>query len=173
MANYSYFCIKYETLTRHRMRQLLIILFSLFCLVLEAQTLHFHQLTVKDGLPSNSVIALCQDTKGMLWVATTNGLCRYNGERLEPLTIDGLPDKRIDRMNCAADGTIWLQCYERHNLVSLCDLRGSNTQRLTAQPSRKTPEPHLWRPALITRLACRETHAVADRLVITGSRLCL
>ena len=104
------------------MKKLLtIILFTLIAEILPAQLLRFHQLSVKDGLPSNSVIALGQDKKGNIWIATTGGMCRLNDRGLELISIDGLPDKRVDRINCANDGTMWVQCFENHDKVSRYD----------------------------------------------------
>lgn len=104
------------------MKKLLtIILFTLIAEILPAQLLRFHQMTVKDGLPSNSVIALGQDKKGNIWIATTGGMCRLNDRGFELISIDGLPDKRVDRINCANDGTMWVQCFENHDKVSRYD----------------------------------------------------
>lgn len=36
-------------------------------------------ITEQDGLPSNTIYNLFQDNKGFLWIATENGLARYNG----------------------------------------------------------------------------------------------
>ena len=96
-------------------------LFTLIAEILPAQLLHFHQMTVKDGLPSNTVIALGQDKKGNIWIATSNGMCRLNDNGLEMISIEGLPDKRVDRINCADDGTMWVQCFENHDKVSRYD----------------------------------------------------
>ena len=103
------------------MKKLLTILFVLVALVTEAQTLHFHQLTVKDGLPHNSIITLAQDAKGDIWVATHGGLLKYDGRQFHKLPFKELPDKRVDRINRTQDGTMWVQCFERHNLVSRYD----------------------------------------------------
>ena len=96
-------------------------LFTLIAEILPAQLLHFHQMTVKDALPSNTVIALGQDKKGNLWIATSSGMCRFNGERFETISTDNLPDKRVDRINCANDGSMWVQCFENHDKVSRYD----------------------------------------------------
>ena len=38
--------------------------------------------TTKDGLASNTVQALCHDRSGLLWIATTQGLCQAGGNRI-------------------------------------------------------------------------------------------
>jgi ligand-binding sensor domain-containing protein len=35
--------------------------------------------TTKDGLPGSSVHAIYKDSKGMLWIGTSNGVCIFNG----------------------------------------------------------------------------------------------
>ena len=102
-------------------RKLLTIILALQALAAMAQTLHFRQLTVKDGLPHNSIITLAQDAKGDIWVATHGGLLRYDGRQFHKLPFEELPDKRVDRMNCASDGTMWVQCFECHEQVSRYD----------------------------------------------------
>ena len=102
-------------------RKLLIIILALVTIMTTAQMLHFHQLTVKDGLPHNSVITLAQDAKGDIWVATHSGLLIYDGRKFWPLPSNELPDKRVDRINRADDGTMWVQCFERHKQVSRYD----------------------------------------------------
>ncbi|MBL7784050.1 MAG: hypothetical protein JNM22_22630, partial [Saprospiraceae bacterium] len=68
-----------------------------------------YQLTpfgAQDGLPHNSIQALCQDRKGYLWVGTEAGLCRYNGYRFEHfLEADGQPLGHIRTLLETPDGT--------------------------------------------------------------------
>ena len=103
------------------MKKLLTIIFTFVALVITAQTLHFHQLTVKDGLPHNSIITLAEDAKGDIWVATHGGLLKYDGRQFHKLPFEELPDKRVDRINRAPDGTMWVQCFELHKQVSRYD----------------------------------------------------
>ena len=103
------------------MKKILTIIFTFIALVTTAQTLHFHQLTVKDGLPHNSIITLAEDAKGDIWVATHGGLLKYDGRQFHKLPFEELPDKRVDRINRAPDGTMWVQCYELHKQVSRYD----------------------------------------------------
>lgn len=39
----------------------------------------FEQISKKQGLPSNAVFSIIQDSQGFLWVATDSGLARYDG----------------------------------------------------------------------------------------------
>src|SRR4051812_29860169 len=40
---------------------------------------HFNHLSIKDGLPEGTVIALLQDKEGYIWIGTGKGLVRYDG----------------------------------------------------------------------------------------------
>jgi len=61
-------------------RILAFFLASLFAFVLEAQTINRQrQLTMDNGLPSNSVRCVTQDKRGFIWIGTDNGLCRFDG----------------------------------------------------------------------------------------------
>ncbi len=40
----------------------------------------FRQLSVKEGLSQNSVVSVAQDSIGFLWIATQNGLNKYDGK---------------------------------------------------------------------------------------------
>lgn len=43
------------------------------------RNLRFAHLTNDNGLPTNTIYSLCQDFKGFIWIATANGLCKYDG----------------------------------------------------------------------------------------------
>lgn len=103
------------------MKNLLTTVLLLWAFTTMAQTLRFRQLTVKDGLPNNSVNALGEDTEGHLWIATSSGLCYTDGEQFIPISIKNLPEKRVDRINRDSKGTMWVQCYEHHKQVSHYD----------------------------------------------------
>jgi ligand-binding sensor domain-containing protein/signal transduction histidine kinase/AraC-like DNA-binding protein len=44
------------------------------------QELSFRQLSVNDGLSQNSAVSVTQDNEGFLWIATQEGLNRYDGK---------------------------------------------------------------------------------------------
>jgi ligand-binding sensor domain-containing protein len=61
----------------------IILLFTLllFSASISAQNISYRNLTTKDGLPSNTIYQIKQDKKGFIWIATANGLVRYDGKR--------------------------------------------------------------------------------------------
>ncbi|MGB5665615.1 MAG: two-component regulator propeller domain-containing protein, partial [Maribacter sp.] len=48
-------------------------------LVKSQNQISFRQLSVKDGLSQNSAISIAQDSTGYLWIATQDGLNKYDG----------------------------------------------------------------------------------------------
>jgi ligand-binding sensor domain-containing protein len=67
-----------------------IIFLSLFVLFSSnvgiAQSYQFVNFSVEDGLPSNEVYEVIQDSKGFMWFATDRGVARYNGYKFEVFT---------------------------------------------------------------------------------------
>ncbi|HEY3405080.1 MAG TPA: ATP-binding protein [Ohtaekwangia sp.] len=59
----------------------LIFLSSLFANNIQAQQYRFRQYRVEQGLPSDVVKAISQDSLGFLWIATDDGLVKYDGLR--------------------------------------------------------------------------------------------
>ena len=50
--------------------------------VLANVEIHSTQLTTVNGLSDNTVRHIYQDSKGFLWIATLNGLNRYDGNSI-------------------------------------------------------------------------------------------
>ena len=64
-------------------------------------------LTTADGLPSNTVRHIMQDSYGYLWFSTTNGLSRYDGYSIRNYRrAEGLQDVRISYTREQADHSI-------------------------------------------------------------------
>ena len=89
---------------------------TIFCLFLieatNAQKFSFEQLTTAEGLPSDYVNLVYEDSKGFLWIATDKGACRYDGRTFQLFNKDnGLPDNFVI---CFAEdnrGQVWIGTY--------------------------------------------------------------
>ena len=73
--------------------------------------------TVKDGLPVNSVNSIIQDRAGYIWVASFDGLVRFDGVRFtvfNSANSEELPSNRIIELEEGKDGTLWLTTEQGH-----------------------------------------------------------
>ena len=75
--------------------------------------LNFHQLTTKNGLSSNLVNCLFQDSRGFVWVGTGNGLNRYDGIGFttygrQAANFSSLASNHINNLCEAPNGDIWV-----------------------------------------------------------------
>jgi len=67
------------------------------------------QLTVFDGLPSNTVNRMAEDRLGYLWIATNDGLARFDGRSYRTWRAeDGLRDNRIWTVLADAANQLWI-----------------------------------------------------------------
>ncbi|MCB0742329.1 MAG: hypothetical protein KDC67_00375, partial [Ignavibacteriae bacterium] len=98
-------------------------LFGLFiiCLVLSFSTIILAQqneiilneITTKEGLLDDVVIAIVQDANGYMWFGTRSGLVRYDGMKLENFTYDpdltdGLSGNNILGLHVDNSGLLWI-----------------------------------------------------------------
>ncbi|MCG8460619.1 MAG: hypothetical protein MI919_30425, partial [Holophagales bacterium] len=86
----------------------------------EASTLHFepsaagyvHEIfDLEDGLPSAGLTQALQTRDGYLWLATFDGLVRYDGARFEIFRSDEYPALRSNRVGLLEEdrhGTLWI-----------------------------------------------------------------
>ena len=67
------------------------------------------QFTVADGLPSNRINGLAQDRAGYLWIATSDGLARFDGVGFRVWRIEqGLRDNYVWSVFVDADDRVWI-----------------------------------------------------------------
>lgn len=74
---------------------------------------HFRIIGPAQGLPSTEIKALARDHDGYLWIATADGLARYDGVgmrvwRYDPANAAGLPGNNIQALMVDADDRVWV-----------------------------------------------------------------
>ncbi len=77
------------------------------------ETPQFRQLTVADGLPSSTLYAVTQDKKGYLWIASKDGLARYDGVgykiyRYAPGDDNSLPGNVVQALHVDKQDRLWI-----------------------------------------------------------------
>jgi len=87
---------------------ILLLLWTFVTADILSQSLVFKNYTVNDGLPSSEIYHIIQDKKGYIWIATNNGVSRFDGYEFGNFTIkDGLPDNSVIDMYEDHKGRIW------------------------------------------------------------------
>lgn len=89
--------------------------FFLIHQVVYAQTYEkLNNFTTDHGLPSNHIYDLLEDNNGFLWIATDNGVSRFDGKYFQNFSVkDGLPSSEALQLIKEQDGTIWINCYKQ------------------------------------------------------------
>ncbi len=83
-------------------------LFVLATMAATGQHFSFRNHGPDEGL-NTTITQFLQDRDGFLWVATANGLFRYDGANFERFGPDaGLPSSSIRRLHETADGVLWV-----------------------------------------------------------------
>jgi ligand-binding sensor domain-containing protein/signal transduction histidine kinase len=96
----------------------------------------------EDGLPENRVVGVVQSSDGFLWVATQNGLVRFDGVRFQKVDLPDSPGKIAGTMRVLMldrKGRIWLAKEEGGTLFCF---DGNRAQILTPDkgfPRNETP----------------------------------
>ena len=77
------------------------------------ETPQFRQVTVADGLPSSTLYAITQDKKGYLWIASKDGLARYDGAgykiyRFAPGDDNALPSNVVQALYVDRQDRLWV-----------------------------------------------------------------
>ena len=83
--------------------------FLVFIFTATAQQLIFKTYTVEDGLVANPVRRILQDQKGFIWIATWEGLSKYDGDKFTNYTIaNGLSHNLVNDMYESPDGKLYV-----------------------------------------------------------------
>ena len=101
---------------RPRGLRVLTCLTILFCLVASARAQYgFEVWTVDNGMPENEIRGITQTPDGYLWIATFNGLARFDGVHLTVFNREtpGLLSNQFGTMLQGRDGDLWLDSVDR------------------------------------------------------------
>ncbi|MEO9484839.1 MAG: histidine kinase [Ekhidna sp.] len=120
-----------------RLRHLLLSISILFSFSGECQSVNETNYTVKDGLPSNTVYCVRQDSQGFVWFGTDAGLSRFDGAKFKNYGLkEGLPDMEVLNFYEDSFGRIWIYtfngkvCYiengKIHNSINTPFLKGAD-----------------------------------------------
>ncbi|MDR2938072.1 MAG: response regulator, partial [Prevotellaceae bacterium] len=119
---------------------LLLVLLASAATALASDILRIEAITDRNGLSQNTVRCMVQDSKGFMWMGTTNGLNRYNGKEFSVMqaqisSLHSLQDNRIRSIQEDEEGYIWvrtvssvLYCYDSH-LESFIDYDPGNASK--------------------------------------------
>ncbi|RQO32322.1 hypothetical protein DBR32_01560 [Taibaiella sp. KBW10] len=70
--------------------------------------------TTNEGLPSNHIYDITEDNKGFLWIATDNGVSRFDGKYFQNFSVrEGLPSNEVLQVLKDGDGHIWINCFKQ------------------------------------------------------------
>ena len=87
----------------------------LFLLTAARGQYFFDKWDTNNGLPQNTVGAITQTRDGYLWLATLDGLVRFDGVRFRTFTVgnsEGLSNNRFRLLHETPDGTLWIGSEE-------------------------------------------------------------
>ena len=118
-----------------------LLLFILLCQSAGASGLQQYQhqtWTIDDGLPVNVVNALLQDRNGYLWLASNDGLVRFDGIRFTVFNTVSHPEMQSNRILGlveGSDGALWWWTEQMH-LVSMTDGQVHHYTEADGLPSR-------------------------------------
>lgn len=95
-------------------------------------------LTVENGLPQGFIKSMLQDRRGFIWIATRDGLCRYDGIRFknfhhDPHNSRSLSFSSIYEIREDSRGALWTRT--ENNNVDYFDPVTEQTQRVSDSPA--------------------------------------
>jgi signal transduction histidine kinase/ligand-binding sensor domain-containing protein len=106
-------------------------------------------LGLTDGLPTQDVRAIAEDATGYVWLATADGLLRFDGQRFRTLHHeDGLPDPDLQDLHIDAQDRLWLATrtqgvvtfgvdrltFERADAAAPAAVRGGHVRQVIGSP---------------------------------------
>jgi ligand-binding sensor domain-containing protein/class 3 adenylate cyclase/HD superfamily phosphodiesterase len=103
-----------------RILSVVIVLFISIISVAQQSNIKFRHLTIKDGLSQSDVISIIQDSKGLMWFGTQDGLNAFNGFNFEVFSHD------LSDSNSISNNYIRDIHQDKNNLIWLATENGLN-----------------------------------------------
>ncbi len=127
-------------------RKLLFIFFVCFVFKIEAQGIRFNKITTEEGLSQNTAYSITQDKNGLIWIGTSDGLNKYDGNKIItyyhiPRDSTSLPHNFITALFVDKDKNLWVGSlkglsvydYEKDLFTNFVkDERGQEIERIEA-----------------------------------------
>lgn len=108
-------------------------------LLAQSNHVQFKVYSFEDGLSHRNVIKIQQDTSGYMWIATVNGLNRFDGYEFihfhSQSETHSIPKDFIPDMNISRDNRIWLS---HPNSISILQPQTGTTQTISIERDRNT-----------------------------------
>jgi len=109
---------------------------------LHAQQYNLRTYSLEQGLPSSTVLAVCEDADGYLWIGTAQGAARSDGVRFEAITrANGLPRDQVTALAPAPQGGVYLGfadglvAHWSHGRIAVVQAeKGAAVRALVAEP---------------------------------------
>ena len=79
---------------------------------------HVRTFTIRDGLAANTISGIDQSPSGLMWIATWNGLCCYDGYQFTTFRSDNCADtdalssNRIAMIKADSQDNVWVRTYD-------------------------------------------------------------
>ncbi len=95
------------------------LLFIFCCALILSQRAYTQQpaytyYTIREGLASNDIYNCAVDKKGFLWLATENGVSKFDGRNFINYTVaQGLPDNEILTVEIDSAGVVWVLPFQK------------------------------------------------------------
>jgi signal transduction histidine kinase/ligand-binding sensor domain-containing protein/response regulator RpfG family c-di-GMP phosphodiesterase len=130
-----------------------------------AQSIHplangWQQLTISDGLSQGMIFGIVQDQKGFVWVATKDGLNRYDGHNFTVFTHDPYNSYSLSDNNCSAlyidhQQRLWVGTHnqgislfnartQRFYKLDILDQAAINAGNYEINSIREDPQGNIW-----------------------------
>ncbi|GAB4471792.1 MAG: hybrid sensor histidine kinase/response regulator transcription factor [Thermoflexibacter sp.] len=94
-------------------QQLLFITFVWLVSKIEAQGIRFSKITTEEGLSQNTAYSIAQDKNGLIWIGTSDGLNKYDGNKITtyyhiPKDSTSLPNSFASALFVDKDKNLWV-----------------------------------------------------------------